>query len=63
MGGKVENSSFKNMLTQKTASYSYIKLVADGWKPIAANVNTWSQSKHINQDVWRKKSNMFGMVS
>lgn len=53
MGGKVDNALNMNMLTQKAASFSYIK---DGsiWKETGVGVATW---KTWDNGIWRKHAN------
>ena len=55
MSSKVDNINNRNMLTQNTASYSYLfdKTIND-WKEINTSVTTWNL---YNNDIWRKHQN------
>ena len=62
MGSKIDSPDNKNMLTQETASYSYI-YKNNNWEPIGAGVTTWKNNwtyqfnnteTEVSNDVWRK---------
>lgn len=53
MGSKVDDSSYKNMLSQGFYSINYLK-EGDVWKPYGAEVQSW---KDWEGNIWRKHEN------